>query len=350
MATATVPTAFSRINEADFPQKGGLRQQLEFMLHYAIRASSFYDSQPWQFEINDELDVINIYADRSRWLKTVDPSKREMSLSLGCAMENLLIAIDYFGLGHKNVAYFPDPNNDDWAARITIGAARESVVPRPRHLLSAINHSHTFISSFKSDPISQTDLSETLGFIDFFIYEDTAMSHRVTINTVEDAARRKALVEFFSRGDVIWFSNSRFRSELSGLLSNGQYYDPVLSEEIKNLKSDPDLANKVATKETAIVASAPMLGILCANFDDLTCAVKVGQTYERIALEAKPRGIGVYPMCQLIELPEMRARLNELIPDLKGIPQMVFAMGYIAEKVERELVPRIPLEDVIRHH
>jgi nitroreductase len=49
---------------------------------------------------------IEIYADESRWLKIADADKRELYISVGCALENLLVAAEHFGY-KTEVDYFP---------------------------------------------------------------------------------------------------------------------------------------------------------------------------------------------------------------------------------------------------
>lgn len=349
MATRISGTTSFPVDETKFPKNGSLHEKLQFTLHYATMASSFYESQPWQFAINDQANEINIYADQSRWLKAADPEKRELYVSLGCALENLLIALDYFGLGHQTVAYLPEPENDEWAVRIKIATPRTTIAPRQRELFSAIGHPHSFVSRFKDSPLSQADLSYTVGFISDIIYIETNMSHRIELDTFENQQHKQKLVQFVSHSDVTLFSNAEFRHELSDLLPDGQFFNPIFSDELKSLDSDPQVGNKIAKKESSIIAKAPFIGILSCNFDDSTAAIKAGQTIERITLQAKLHDIGVYPIFQLLATPEMRMNVQSMFPNLKGFPQLVFAMGHIEQQIEAELAPRIPLEQVMRH-
>jgi len=45
-----------------------------------------------------------------------DSDQRELHISVGCALENLLIAAEHFGYGHQ-VAYFPEPANEELIAQ-----------------------------------------------------------------------------------------------------------------------------------------------------------------------------------------------------------------------------------------
>ncbi|MBU4293649.1 MAG: hypothetical protein KJ770_06330 [Actinobacteria bacterium] len=88
-----------QINERDFPREGSPIEKLKFLLRYAILAPSSHNSQPWKFHIRDR--EIDIFTDKDRWLKVADAGQRELYISVGCALENLLIAVEHFGYAHQ---------------------------------------------------------------------------------------------------------------------------------------------------------------------------------------------------------------------------------------------------------
>jgi hypothetical protein len=117
-------------------------------------------------------------------------------------------------------------------------------------------------------------------------------------------------------------------------------------EKTENLATtDPRLGENIAKRERQITGSAPVVAVLSSRYYDHTSEVRVGQTFERICLESALMGIQIYPLFQLMEIKEMQSRLQELIPDIKGYPQLVFTMGYAEQ--EKELTPRLPLEEVL---
>src|ERR671910_1332744 len=82
-----------------FPVTLPKQEQLKFLLQYAILAPSSKNTQPWRFSVGE--DTIGIFADLSRWQPVADRGRRELYMSLGCALENLLVAIEDFGFGHN---------------------------------------------------------------------------------------------------------------------------------------------------------------------------------------------------------------------------------------------------------
>jgi hypothetical protein len=65
------------------------------MIRCAIMAPSGHNTQPWLFKISN--DAIKIMPDMSRRLPVADRDDRELFISLGAALENILIAAPQFG-------------------------------------------------------------------------------------------------------------------------------------------------------------------------------------------------------------------------------------------------------------
>src|SRR5215475_3077589 len=60
------------------------------LVRAAILAANAYNSQPWRFRVS--ATRIDLLADLRRNLGAFDPYLRELHFSIGCALENLLLA------------------------------------------------------------------------------------------------------------------------------------------------------------------------------------------------------------------------------------------------------------------
>ena len=78
--------------------------QMIELVRYATLAANGHNAQPWKFSIKDH--SIEILPDFNRRLPVVDPNDREMWISLGCALENLLITAR--GIGYAAEVSYPD--------------------------------------------------------------------------------------------------------------------------------------------------------------------------------------------------------------------------------------------------
>jgi nitroreductase len=326
------------VKEQDFPTNGTHGEQMEFLLRYAVLAPSFYNSQPWKFAIDEKDEVINLYVNKKHWLKVADPNKRELYISIGCALENLLIAGEHFHLGNQ-VVYFPDTGNDDWVARVRLVTQRESQAPKPPELFQAIPQRHTNHHSYEGKPILEDQLSKLEEYVNETEYD-------VSIHVSIDPDIGKQIAKLVAHGDNILYANDKFCTELSNWYGKGIYGHPWFIDDVGKLATkDPQLGKSIAKQESKIINSAPVFAVLTARHDRPIFQVRTGQAFERITLEASLMGIQVYPMFQLMELPEMQSRMGDLFPDASGTPQLVFTMGYAEQ--EKELTPRLPVEEVL---
>ena len=86
------------------------RSDIKEILRYAAMAPSGHNTQPWLFSI--EKNVITMHPDYSKRLPVVDPDDHALFISLGCALENLIIAARHYGY-HPAVAYELDSEKSE---------------------------------------------------------------------------------------------------------------------------------------------------------------------------------------------------------------------------------------------
>src|SRR6476659_2579392 len=72
----------------------------------ATLAPSIHNTQPWRFVLRP--GVLDVYADRSRQLLVLDPTGRQLHLSVGCAVFNARVSLAASGVSPA-VRRLPDP-------------------------------------------------------------------------------------------------------------------------------------------------------------------------------------------------------------------------------------------------
>ena len=85
-----------QIDPKDFYETQTQEEKLRFLLQFAVLAPSTHNSQPWLFELKEGSCLI--YFNRSLRLPEADPKGRDLYISLGCCVENLILAATYFGM------------------------------------------------------------------------------------------------------------------------------------------------------------------------------------------------------------------------------------------------------------
>jgi len=107
----------------------------------AILASNPHNSQPWLFRVDERR--IDLYANMSRGLGSIDPFLREMYIGLGCALENLMVAAR--GRGYEpRLVLFPSGSKQSLFARVELKPGTVAEVPHYR----AIGERHTNRSAY----------------------------------------------------------------------------------------------------------------------------------------------------------------------------------------------------------
>lgn len=81
-----------------------MSMQMRELVRYATLAANGHNTQPWKFAIKE--NAIEIHPDYTRRLPAVDPKDRELWISLGCALENLLVASH--AAGYAPEVTYPD--------------------------------------------------------------------------------------------------------------------------------------------------------------------------------------------------------------------------------------------------
>jgi hypothetical protein len=72
-----------------------MNYSIEQILQKAIKAPSGHNTQPWKFNVTE--NSITIFPDYERALQVVDADNHALFISLGCALENLVIAAAHYG-------------------------------------------------------------------------------------------------------------------------------------------------------------------------------------------------------------------------------------------------------------
>ena len=323
-----------QVTERDFPREGSPTEKLKFLLQYTILAPSGHNTQPWKFSVGE--DEIQVFVDRRRWLKVADPDQRELHISIGCALENLLIAAEHFGYGHQ-VTYFPESEKEELAAIVKFVLHGKPSPFREPALFEAIPGRHTNRKVYEERPIPQSDLQNL---------QNCCVEEGIWLHTSDDLEIKREVDELIVRGDAIQFSDPAYREELGYWIGQGVFGASWLLAKMGQLAvTYMNIGKRQAKKDSEVLMSAPVLAVLSSKVNDRESQVKVGQVFERVCLAATIPGISVHPMSQILEIPELKTEVGKLIPEPDVFPQHTFRLGYA--EPEKEHTPRRLLEEVL---
>jgi hypothetical protein len=323
------------LSERDFPASSSIEAQLRFLLRYAILAPSTKNSQPWAFSVQG--NRVHMLADFRRSQPIADPTRRELYISLGCALENLLVAAEHFGFRH-GISYFPEPGNPELVATMVFGAGGVPSHARAGATLSAIVRRHNDNGVFRTAAVPEQLRLRLLA---------CCVESDLRVHLTDDRHFRRWIDALTLEADRIEFADPAFRKELGHWIGQGVFGAPPVVARIEGLAvSRLNLGEPVAQQDHAIVESAALLGLVSATGDSHLVHVRSGQLFERLWLTATAMGVSVHPMSQTMRRPELRAAVGELLPSAGWTPQHLFRVGFSTREDEHH-TPRRPVEDVM---
>lgn len=336
-------------------------------LHAAILAASAHNTQPWLFETHE--DSITVYADLSRNLGAADPFRRELYVSLGCALQNLML-VHATGIGEVAAARL-GAHPDNAPAKVVdmmLRPERRDAAPPEllTRMINAIPMRHTNRGPFRPD-----SRIEPPALADIF-YESESGMNTVLITEarkdlgamVVEATERFVADGAMSEDSGRWFRTGRREVEAhrDGIDTDGAGLSRFMGVMAK-LLPDQDAASAdkywLASTRDVQVPTAAAYGIIFVR-DRLTVrgALSTGSAWQRAHLLLTSTGLAAQPMNAPIEMMDrdhFLGRSSAYAKELRKIarvprgmdldPAFIFRLGY----AERPAIasPRRKLDDVI---
>lgn len=329
------------------------------LIKASILAASAHNTQPWLYRIRGQ--EIDVFADVSRNIGTMDPYYREMHISLGCAIENLIIAAHANGYEPELKLY---PGGLDRIQMATISLAQGKAAPS--ELFHAIGSRHTNRSAY--DTAKSVDdmvlrqleqLSMDLPDIKLVWFAD---SHRKEeMGNIIVRATEAIIADKRQAGDSHkWYRHDwdelQLRKDGTSMDATGnsgltRFFGKMLpiSEKTSNeywLKM---------TKEQHVPTASAFGTLLVHNQTDRIQLLQAGMAWQRMHLWAAKNGLAMQPLNQPHERrdrelqlglkPEIGQALENLIqaPGYEGV--FTFRIGYPLS--EALASPRRPAEEVV---
>ncbi len=312
-------------------------QMLE-LVRFASLAASGHNTQPWKFAITQ--NAIEIHPDLSRRLPAVDPNDRELWISLGCALENLLIAARAAGFSPK-VSY---PNATDFIrVDLTTDTAQKSA------LLGAIVLRQNTRSMYDGKPLERSALNQL---------QSLPLEPGINLNFELGAAGLETVLEYVNRGNLSQYANKDFLNELiawlrftkkealasgDGLYS-GASGNPQVPRWLGQMVVAGTKPQAQADSDAQKLRSSSGAVVVTSESDDKTAWVRTGQVYERLALEMTSLNIKSAFLNQPIEVAEVRGEFQSALKLETALPQLLVRFGH-AEPMPNSL--RRPLQDIL---
>ncbi|HXG59617.1 MAG TPA: nitroreductase [Thermoanaerobaculia bacterium] len=326
------------IDEADFHEIESHEGRMKFLLRYAVLAPSTHNTQPWSFRITP--DGIEVFADFSRRLMTLDPGDRELMLSVGAAVTNFRVAAAHFGYDTM-VLYRSAPAETGPVALVTV---RMTCLPDAslQRLFPAIRRRRTSRKAFKPEPIDPDAMQKLCELVD-------ASSGMLRLILPRD---RRTIADFVEQADRQQMRRAAVRAEIADWIRTRRARDGIPAAGILPRVIAPlgpwllrnlDISRWRARRDREVVESAGALLLVCAE-DDRVPLLQAGELLERVLLTVTQSGLQYGFLNQAIEVEELREKVRTLSGSTFP-PQLIVAIGIGAPQPKR--TPRRNVEAVL---
>lgn len=318
--------------------ESSMDKPMRALIRYATMAANGHNAQAWKFAVRG--DEITLLPDRSRRLAVVDPVDRELWISLGCALENLLIAARASG-------YDAEVSHPDGQESVRVKLEPGSPLHAP--LFEAIPLRQNARSKYDGRPVAGEDFAKVEGLplepgvsLSFASTPErlAVAADAVYSATLQQYADRAFLDELitwlrFTRKEAMATADGLF-SRCSGNPEVPRWLGKRVVEGMKPQQQAQADADKLRSSAGAVV--------IASQKDEPAAWVRTGQVYERLALTLTSLGIQSAFLNQPIEVVGLRGEFQSAMGLGSSLPQLLVRYGY-GPALPRSL--RRPVEQVL---
>lgn len=297
------------------------------LIHYATLAPSGHNTQPWLFSLRD--DTIEIKPDYKRRLPVVDPDDHALFISLGCALENLIIAANHFGFS-CDIKYNLSQEKSE-VIKVKIIKSNES---KDDSLFDEISKRQSTRNKYNRIPLPDSDLLSL---------NEAAKQEGIIVKIFTQEKDIEPLIEFVKQGNISQFSNKKFVTELVSWIRFSKSYAertrdgirsavigaPSIPQWFGKLIMKFNTAEKEAKKCENAIRNSSGLALFISKDNSKQNWINVGRSFEHFALKATQLGLKHAHLNMPCEEIEVRKKLQKYL-DLpkEQQPLLLLRIGY----------------------
>lgn len=315
------------------------------LIHYGIKAPSGHNTQPWLYSVND--DEINLYPDFSRALSVVDSDNHALYISLGCAVENIVIAASNFGL-HAEVDVMTSEGKNPY---INILLSSDDSIQKDE-LVEYIEERQSTRNEYENRQVPDHDLELLKNAFRFRGIDILILNSEEEVERLEALIIEGSNLQFRNRDFVDelvrWF---RFSKKEAADMGDGLWTKsmglPAMNRFIGNIVMKYFVSAKSEAKrwEKLIQASAGF-ALFLARENNVNHWVCLGRAFQRFGLTATKLDISHAHVSMPCEELKVRKKLVEQFNLDSKHPLLLIRFGY-SEKMPYSF--RRDLDQVIRN-
>ncbi len=276
------------------------------LVQYGILAASSHNTQPWTFAVGKS--SITVCPDFGRRCPVVDPDDAHLFKSLGCAVENIVLAAEAGG-------YASEVSVDTDKDQIRIDFKKSSSAG-PTSLFAAIPNRQCTKTRYDESALTTEEQRRLEGAV-------TDKGVRAILLT--SARQLDTVAQYASEGNKAQLSDRAFRKELISWirfnprdaiktrdgLTNRTSGRPAIPGWLAPLVIAFVLTPKGQAKtDSELIKSSSAVAVFAAGNDDKQSWIRIGRAYERFALQGTDLDIRHAFINQPLEVGGLRPRFE----------------------------------------
>ena len=304
-------------------------QDLHRILYYASLAPSGHNAQPWNVRL--EQGQMWIGSDSARWLPKVDPKNREVMLSIGAFLENLIIAAPAHGFVAEYEVIGTRPATD--LIRVVL-----KPIARRDVSLEHIRARRTLRTGHLSRDVSSADveaLCAAAGVQHVHFITRQSKEGRLLAETTLEANRLQTARDDAQSELADWmrWTAEDGRTHRNGFTPEALEISGVAGWYVRHFMSRKAVLGKSFRRQSMDrvrqqLASYGGWIVITSDDEGIPALVDAGRRCERMWLHTRARSIAVHPMSQVLEEAPLKDQIRRNL-GLPGRAQFVLRVGYV---------------------
>ncbi len=309
-------------------------------LSFALLAPNPHNLQPWQVALEDE-NSLKIYHDTTRALPETDPDNRQITIGLGCFIEQMVLAAG--AAGYKvDLTLYPEGEAGAVAhAEFDQGGDAD---PLADYILNRRSCKEPFLDT----PVSAAAANELELYAD--VYTDTSTVADLRALTW-DAWMTEAMTPRTMREsvDLMRFGKAEINASPDGIDLGGPMLETLMLAGVLTREQQTDPESDGFKQGVAIyqemLANTPAYVALTSNENTRADQIEAGRRWLRLNLKTTAMGLALHPVSQCLqEFSEMKPHYDAAHALLAVPGQTVQMLGRLGYGPAVAASPRWPLE------
>ncbi|KZN15449.1 Acg family FMN-binding oxidoreductase [Marinomonas sp. TW1] len=338
-------------------QAGQYSEPRRFALSYAILAPNPHNLQPWLVDLHED-GIVTLLPDPTRRLAATDPFDRQLTIGLGCFLEQMSIAATAIGY-RVETTLFPEGESAEALgslpiARIRFVAEAKAVDPLFAYILGRRSTKEPYDMTQTVSVMTLNGLDPQLSDVRF-----SGATDQKQVRALQKLTWEAWLTEYETPAtlqesvDLMRLGKTEINANPDGIDLGGMPLEGLIAA---GLITKKDLATPgTSSYQAGIDMYKPMLDAtpafvwLATSNNRRASQIAAGRAWLRLNLLTTQKGLALHPISQCLqEFPEMAAHYKNVHQQLGRSGETIQMLGRLGYAAPVAQTPRWSLDDKIK--